>query len=255
MTTARTRRTIDLVPARNGRIEAFNLTPGRTIAGKYDVEALLGGGWEGEVYRVQERRTGAKRAAKLFFPHRNENDKSVNFYARKLERLRECPIIIQYHNAETIRLKGHKVTVLISEFVDGVLLDDLIRAQPGGRFRSYEALHLLHALASGLEDVHAMGEYHGDLHSGNVLVKRTGIFFVTKLVDMYHWGRPSAANIREDVINLVRILYDAIGGKKHYSRQPDELKEICCGLKRGMIAKKFPTAAHLREHLEDFEWC
>jgi len=239
---------------RANQIESFDLPPGRPIAGRYVVESRLGAGWEGEVYKVVEQRTGAHRAAKLFFPHRNEQDKAVNFYARKLERLRECPIIIQYHNAETFRVQGRQVTALISEYVDGVILDDLIKRQPGKRFRPFEALHLLHALASGLEDVHEMGEYHGDLHSGNVLVKRSGIFFVAKLVDMYHWGRPSAANIREDVINLVRILYDVVGGAQRYSAQPQEIKDICCGLKRGMITKRFPTAAHLREHLEEFAW-
>jgi hypothetical protein len=56
------------------------------------------------------------------------------------------------------------------------------------------------------------------------------------------------------VIDLVRILFDAVGGRKHYARQPRMIKEICCGLKRGLITKKFPTASRLRAHLESFEW-
>ena len=58
------------------RIDAFDLAPGRVLASKYVVEAALGGGWEGEVYRVVETRTGIRRAAKLFYPHRNLRDRA-----------------------------------------------------------------------------------------------------------------------------------------------------------------------------------
>ncbi|MEQ8195675.1 MAG: hypothetical protein RIB59_14415, partial [Rhodospirillales bacterium] len=54
------------------KIEKFDLEPGRKIAGIYEVEEFLGGGYEGEVYKVVESRTGISRTAKLFFPHRNE---------------------------------------------------------------------------------------------------------------------------------------------------------------------------------------
>ena len=46
----------------------FDLQAGRVIGGKYEVIAHIGHGWEGEVYRVVERATGAIRAAKLFLP-------------------------------------------------------------------------------------------------------------------------------------------------------------------------------------------
>ena len=45
-------------------INAFDLTAGRKIAGKYEVLSLLGAGWEGEVYKIREIRTGIERAAK-----------------------------------------------------------------------------------------------------------------------------------------------------------------------------------------------
>ena len=235
-------------------IRTFNLQPGRMLGNKYIIESKLGSGWQGEVYKVEEEKTGVSRAAKLFFPQRNRNDAAVTFYARKLERLRDCPIIIKYHHSETIRFQNAPVTVLISDFVEGELLEDMIKRQPGRRFPVYEAFHLLHALAHGLEDVHAMREYHGDMHQRNVLVRRKGIFFDVKLVDMYHWGAPSAANIREDVLDLIRMFHDALGGQKWYASQPAEVKAVCLGLKRSLIAKKFPTARHLREHLERFEW-
>jgi len=236
------------------RLTTFALPAGRLIAGKYVVESRLGSGYEGEVYKVVERKTGAPRAAKLFFPHRNAGDRAVTTYAKRMERLRRCPIILKYHHSEEIEARGVWTTVMVSEFVEGVLLERFARAQPGGRLRPFEALSLMHEIAAGLECVHRMGEYHGDMHVGNVLVRRVGVRFDVRLVDMYDWGRPSAANIREDVFNLVRILYDITGGPRWYAKQPPEVKAICLGLKRTLIARRFPTTRALREHLESFEW-
>ena len=47
-------------------VTEFNLPPGVTIARKYEVLSKLGAGWEGEVYKIREIRTGIERAAKLF---------------------------------------------------------------------------------------------------------------------------------------------------------------------------------------------
>lgn len=242
------------MPTKADQIKAFDLRPGRVIGGKYIVESRLGSGWEGEVYKVVERRTGIHRAAKLFFPHRNVNDRAVTFYAKKLERLSKCSIVIQYHHSEVFRHRDMAITALISEYVDGVLLCDFVRQQPGRRLPAFEALHLTYAIARGLEEVHNLHEYHGDLHDGNVMVRRQGIFFEVKVVDFFHWGKPTATHFREDVQNLVRLLYDAVGGRKHYAKQPPEIKAICRGLRNDLIGKAFPTARHLREFLETFVW-
>ncbi|MCA9254613.1 MAG: protein kinase, partial [Phycisphaerales bacterium] len=235
-------------------ITGFHLPPGRVIGGKYVVDSFIGGGWEGEVYKVIERRTGIQRAAKLFFPQRNQRDRAVKFYATKLNRLRNCPIVIQYHHSEVLRFKKANVTCLISEFVEGELLTQFLARQPNQRLDTFQALHLLHALALGLEQIHKVREYHGDIHDENILIERKGIDFDIKLVDFYHWGAASAAAIREDVIQLVRVLYDAVGGKEHYRNQPPELKAVCCGLRRDLISKRFPSARQLREYLETFTW-
>ena len=236
------------------KISSFDFKPGRVIGGKYVIDGKLGAGWEGEVYRVIEKRTGINRAAKLFYPHRNVRDRAVTFYAKKLERLRSCPIVIQYMHSETLRHRGVPITCLISELVDGELLSSFIKRQPGKRLQTFEALHLVYALACGLEAIHRVKEYHGDLHDENVLVTRRGIFYDVKILDFFQWGAPTAAHFRDDVVDMVRILYDAVGGKAKYPSQPPQIKAICRGLRRGLIGKAFPTARHLREYLEAFPW-
>jgi serine/threonine protein kinase len=235
-------------------VDSFDLAPGRVLARKYEVISLLGSGWEGEVYKIREHNTGIERAAKLFFPQRNLRNKTSSFYARKLHKLRHCPIIIQYYTEETIKFRGSWITVLVSEYVEGDLLSEFLKRQPGKRLNPFQAVHLLHALVVGIESVHRLREYHGDLHPENIIVSRYGLSFELKLLDMFYWKSPKRENIQDDICDLVRIFYDALGGASYYARQPDEVKSICLGLKRSLILEHFPTASHLRQHLETMQW-
>lgn len=231
--------------------DSFDLAPGRVIASKYEVVRKLGQGWEGEVYQIRERNSGIDRAAKLFYPQRNPDNRVVRFYARKLHKLRQCSMVIQYHNEEILTFRGHRITALISEFVDGQLLDQFVNEQRGKRLAPYMALHLLHALAKGLEEIHQLGDYHGDLHTENVIVQHYGLHFELRLLDMYNWGAPRPVNILDDTVDLIRIFYDALGGAKHYRNHPDWVKSICCGLKRSLISKKYRSAGQLRTYIEN----
>lgn len=235
-------------------IERFGLSSGTIVAEKYEILLRLGAGWEGEVYLVRELATGIERTAKFFFPHRNVGDKALKFYARKLHRLRHCPVVIQYHTQEGMEHRDIPVSFLVSEFVAGELLSSFLRRQPGRRLTGFQGVHLLYALAKGIECIHQTGDYHGDLHPENIIVERYGLGFELKLLDMFQWGPPSAANIRADVFDLIRIFYDALGGQRHYARHPPEIKYICSGLRRSLIAKRFRTAGQLRAHLELMHW-
>ena len=235
-------------------IESFNLATGRVLAGKYEVIDLLGAGWEGEVYLVRELQTDIMRTAKFFFPQRNQGNKALLFYARKLHKLQQCPVIIQYSTQEKMPYKRYPVSFLISEYVEGELLSTFLTRQPGKKLAVYPALHLLHALTIGIEGVHAAGEYHGDLHSDNIIVQRFGLEFDLKLLDLFQWGASTAANKHDDVCDIIRIFYDALGGKKTYAKQPREIKAIICGLKKNLILKKFRTVNELRIYIETMEF-
>ncbi|QDU91046.1 Serine/threonine-protein kinase PrkC [Pirellulimonas nuda] len=234
--------------------DTFDFEPGDVIGERYEVVERLGRGWEGEVYKLLELGAGIERAGKFFYPIRNPGGKTSRFYARKLHKLRNCPIVIQYHTSDVIEWEGKKVVYLVSEFVEGETLDKFLSRQPGKRIGAFQGLHLLHALASGMEAVHDAKDYHGDLHSGNIIVRRVGISFDLKLLDMYRHGPTTSADIHTDVCDLIRLFYDAIGGQKFYSRQPPPVKRICRGLKRSLILEQFRTAGQLRHYLETMEW-
>ncbi len=215
---------------------------------------LLGTGWEGEVYKIRERTTGIERAAKFFYPHRNLRDRSARFYARKLHKLRHCPCIIQYHLQDTIKFRRHEVTFLVSELFEGERLSTFIARQRGKRLPPFQALVVLRNLAQGIDYIHRVREYHGDLHSDNIIIQPRGLHFDFKTIDLFHWGPPRQENIADDVCDLVRIFYDSIGGRKFYSKQSAAVKSVCCGLKRSLMLSKFRTAGQLRQYLDTLEW-
>jgi serine/threonine protein kinase len=235
-------------------IESFDLAPGRVLVNKYRVVAKLGEGWEGEVYRVFEIRTGIERAAKLFYPQRNVGNRTAKRYARRLHNLRDCSIVLQYHTEEIFTFRRTPIAFLVSEYVGGDILPEFLKKRPGKRLTAFEGLHLLHALASGVDSIHARNEYHGDLHAENIIVRRFGLEFDLKLIDLYNWDSPKRENRQDDICDLVRILYDSVGGRKAYARQAAAIKYICSGLKRSLILEKFRTVSQLRRHLETMEW-
>src|SRR3954447_2038574 len=201
---------------RPSKVKRFDFPPGRVLAGKYQVERLLGTGWEGEVYAIVERTTGIRRAAKFYYPHRDPMGKAAITYARKLDALRHCPILMQYHHQEIAYVRKKKVVVVISELVEGQKLSEFLKTQPGGALSAFEALHVLYVLARGIAPIHARGEYHGDIHDDNIMIRRQGISFDVKLLDFFDLGAPARSKIRKDVLNLVEVFHATVGGRKHY---------------------------------------
>ena len=88
----------------------------------------------------------------------------------------------------------------------------------------------------------------------NVIVRRLGLSYELKLLDMFNWGRATRQNRDDDICDSIRIFYDAIGGSKRYSKHPKVIKQIICGLKRTLILKRFKTASALRVMLETTSW-
>lgn len=241
-------------PLRQPSLTAFDLEPGTVLANKYTVVERLGQGWQGEVYLVRERSTGIERSLKLFFPQRNVRNRTVRQYAQKLHKLRGCKILIRYHAQEQIIQAGHQVTLLVSDYVEGESLSEFLGRQPGRRLGFFEGLHLLHDLAAGMEPIHNLREYHGDIHDENIIIRRRGLGFEIRLLDMYHLGRPDAATIRGDVHDMIRVFYDTLGGSRYYSSHPPEIKAFCCGLKKSLLDRKFRDAGQLKRSLDRMVW-
>lgn len=231
----------------------YDLKKGKLLGRSYRVLDFIGNGWEGEVYKVEERQTGIIRAAKLFYRRKSNGDSHIH-YAKKLNKLRSCPIVMQYHFQDVIYINKKKVVFLVSDFVDGEVLSDYIARQRGKRLLPFEALHLLYALTQGVEHIHFLGDYHGDIHSDNIIVKKKGLGFSVHLIDFLHLGRPTKDKIQQDVYDLINIFYEMIGGSARYRHCNHNIKEIIMGRKHNLIRQRFNTAGHLRLFLENLDW-
>jgi tRNA A-37 threonylcarbamoyl transferase component Bud32 len=236
------------------KIKRFDFPAGRVVGGKYQIERPLGSGWEGEVYAIIERATGIRRAAKFYYPHRDPTGKAAIAYARKLDALRHCPILMQYYHQETAIVKRKKVTVVISELIEGQKLSEFLAAQPQKRLSAFEALHVLYQLAKGIAPIHARGEYHGDIHDDNIMIRRQGIGFEVKLLDFFDLGRPGKDKIHKDVLNLLEVFHSLVGGRTYYSRQPKVVKDIIRGQKDSLILDRFGSAGDIQHWLETLVW-
>lgn len=233
--------------------ENFDLVPGKLLGRNYKVLEFLGKGWEGEVYKVEEKATGIVRAIKMFYKHRAEGLPHI-VYAKRLYQLKTCPIVIQYHHHDSAIIKKKPVDFLVSDFVDGEVLSQYIKKQPQKRLPPFEALHLFYALVHGIEQIHFIGEYHGDIHSDNIIVKRKGLGYDVHLIDLLHLGKSNKSRIQDDVFDLASILFEMIGGSKFYNKMPTHIKKIICGRKIHLIEKEFKNAGHLRLFIENFSW-
>lgn len=236
------------------KIEKFSLPEGRKISNRYSVVEFLGGGYEGEVYKVIESYTNKVRAIKLFYPQRNAKFKVSSRYAQKLDKLRDSPIVMDYLSHEIIPMRGEKVACLVSEFIQGELLSSFIGKQKNQRLGIFPAIHLIYSIVLGVESIHLEGEYHGDLHLDNIIIKRFGLEFDLKIIDLHHWGDSKKDNREEDIIKIIKIFYQILGGAKYYPKLSPSLKYIICGLKRSLILKRFRNISELRYHLETMDW-
>ena len=232
----------------------FDLVPGHTLGPNYYIVSFLGSGWEGEVYKVEERKTAIIRAAKLFYPHRNVRQQALLRYARKLHKLRACPIITQYHHRGFGRVGREQVDFLVSDLAEGEMLSTFLERQKKKRLPEFEALHLLYALAVGMEPVHYMGEYHGDIHSDNIMVSRRGMGFDVHLLDFFSLSRSIREKVQWDVFDMINVLYEMIGGDDGYRKAGPAIRHIIKGRKHSLIRQEFKTAGQLRLGLENLSW-
>lgn len=232
-------------------VESFDFKPGRILAQKYEIIEKIGSGWEGEVYKVIETATGIERAAKFFYPERNPQNQSVKFQAQKSHKLKSCDILIKYTTIEKIQYNKQPLYFMVSEFVEGPSLASFVSQRKCKRLEYYETLHLVYNLATQIAPIHLANEYHGDLHPENLILEKYGVKFQFKTYDFFHWRDNRSENIFFDVLSIINITYECMGGKTTYAGAPQILKDIICGRKQSLIRQKFRNAFQLKTFIKN----
>jgi serine/threonine protein kinase len=158
------------------------LGPGRVI-GPYRVEAVLGSGAFGTVFRAHDGTLDRIVALKVLRPGSPVSPQSLLTEARAAAALNH-PNVCIIHAVDS----SLGAPMIVMEYVDGRSLAQLLGEQPLSRDM---VVALANQAARGMAAAHAQGVIHGDLKPANILVTSAG---TVKVMDfgMARRSRPAA---------------------------------------------------------------
>jgi serine/threonine protein kinase len=138
--------------------------PGRHL-GQFRVEALLGSGGMGDVYRAQDTKLERAVAIKVLPEEFARDPRRLARFEREAKILASLshPHIAHIHGLE----EAEGVHALVMELVDG---ETLAQRLSRGRIVTEEALPLARQIAQALEAAHDKGIVHRDLKPANVMI-------------------------------------------------------------------------------------
>lgn len=156
---------------------------GSVLDGQYQIEALLGRGGMGAVYRARHILLGDRVAIKMLPPEMRSNTE----WLRRFQREGQAARRFRHPNAVTVydlRTSNDGTIYLVMEYVEGITLDAELKKR--GRFSPAEALATLKPVISVLDAAHAMGVVHRDLKPENIMIGKagTGGEPIVKLLDL-----------------------------------------------------------------------
>jgi serine/threonine-protein kinase len=156
---------------------------GATLDGQYHIEALLGKGGMGAVYRARHILLGDRVAIKVLPPEMRNNAEWLRRFRREGQAARR----FRHPNAVTVydlRTTSEGLIYMVMEYVEGHTLDAEMKAR--GRFTPADALRVMEPVMSVLNAAHAMGVVHRDLKPENIMLGKPGEDGqpVTKLLDL-----------------------------------------------------------------------
>ena len=149
---------------------------GNTIAAKYRVDAMVGEGGAGVVYRGENLLLGEPVAIKFVKPGENSvplQEHSFFKEAKMLFTLAHPHIVRMYDLGEHQTPKG-LVTYLVLEYIDGISLDGEIRrhAATNTQFLGSDIQRIMTSVLEAAAFAHTKNITHRDLKPSNVMLAR-----------------------------------------------------------------------------------
>ena len=166
------------------------LPPGTVLNGVYRVEAELGQGGFGIVYRAHHTELDYPVAIKEYLPaelairegrsvHPRSADCREHFQEGMRRFLEEAKQLIAFRNHPNIVscrdfFRANGTAYLVMEYEEGLPLSELLRAREkeGRPFGEEDLRKVMVPLLEGLRQVHEAGVLHRDIKPGNILVRR-----------------------------------------------------------------------------------
>src|SRR3954467_9402235 len=157
---------------------------GTTIAGKYVIDRLVGGGAMGSVWAAQHTTLGHRVAIKFIHPKLAEKAESARRFeteARAAAKLRSRHAVQVYDYGTTPEGQPY----IVMEFIDGESLDEAIWDR--GALPAAEVIEIISQAAQALDVAHRAGVIHRDLKPENIMLatdaEAGSLGYTVKLVD------------------------------------------------------------------------
>jgi len=138
-----------------------------TMLGSYKIEALLGAGGMGVVYKAEDLRLGRRVALKLLPSDFTTNSARL----RRFEQEARSASSLNYPNILTIYEFGEtdNIHFIACEFIEGVTLRERMNS---ARMKLGAILDVATQVASALSAAHAAGIVHRDIKPENIMLRR-----------------------------------------------------------------------------------
>jgi tRNA A-37 threonylcarbamoyl transferase component Bud32 len=251
-------------PRDGARLDEATSDPlvGQTFAGRYVIEAMLGEGGMGRVYRARHTRMRRRFAIKVLHAELSLDDKMVIRFHREATAISR----LSHHNVVGIVDFGELesgLLYLVMEYVEGGSLRALMRRE--GALASDRVLTLLDQLCDGLAHAHRHGLVHRDFKPDNVLIEPTDDGVHARIVDFGiaadvaehrittdglvlgtpHYMAPEQTvghrlDQRSDLYALGVVLYEMIAGALPFAGPPALVAQMHALMPAPPVAERAP---------------
>jgi predicted Ser/Thr protein kinase len=217
------------------QINEGRFLPGRLLAGRYRIIALLGKGGMGEVYRADDLTLGQTVAMKFLPEEATRNEGLLERFRSEVRIARRVshPNVCRVYDVGEV--EGQ--TFFTMEYVDGEDLASLLRRI--GRLPQDKAVETARQLCAGLAAAHAKGVLHRDLKPANIMLDGRGQavimdFGLAGVADNIRGpevrsGTPAymspeqiagtEVTMRSDIYALGLVLYEVFTGKRAFAEK------------------------------------
>jgi serine/threonine-protein kinase len=205
---------------------------GETVAGRYELEEVVGHGGMSSVYKAHDSLLERYVALKVLHEQYNEDEDFVERFKREARSVAQ----LQHPNIVTVIDRGEEAgrQYIVFEFIDGENLKEFVVRK--GRLGVREALEVANEIAHALAFAHEHGLIHRDVKPQNVLLNGDGRakvtdFGIARSIDVEHGvtqtgtvlgtsnyiapeqasGQP--VDVHTDVYSLGVVLYELLTGE------------------------------------------
>jgi serine/threonine-protein kinase len=168
----------------------MDVRPGAVVASRYEIQAALGQGGMGAVYRAHDRLLDEAVAIKILRPElASDQDLARRFQseiklARRVSHRNVCRIH-EYNEFEGLRY-------ISMEFLEGVDLRTVLR-QAGRGLPVDAAFDAALQVCEGLQAIHEVGIIHRDLKTPNIMRDKRGVLKLMDFGIAKEWGSDQSA--------------------------------------------------------------